>query len=179
MLRLGGRERQSCEPGGERGRNRNSADTHGGLPGWTPRAKASKLRISQADPGARLLAIEILLELDVAGLLERPEMGAEIALGSSLSIALRRTNSSRSPRGNPFSAAMILRRSGWWMTGSGCSISDTAEPAPGQDQRAAADRRHPQSEIGGGTGKKPPSVNPAMTAPATMKRKPCQSPTTA
>jgi len=34
---------------------------------------------------------------------------------------------------------MILRRSGWWMTGSGCSISDTAEPAPGQDQRGAAD----------------------------------------
>jgi hypothetical protein len=28
-LRLGGRERQSGEPGGERYRNRNSADTHG------------------------------------------------------------------------------------------------------------------------------------------------------
>src|SRR5262252_8421054 len=43
VLRLGGRERQSGEPGGERGRNRNPADTHGGLPGWTPRAKTSKL----------------------------------------------------------------------------------------------------------------------------------------
>ena len=43
VLRLGGRERQSGEPGGECGRNRNSADTHGGLPGWTPRAKISKL----------------------------------------------------------------------------------------------------------------------------------------
>ena len=29
VLRLGGRERQSGEPGGERYRNRNSADTHG------------------------------------------------------------------------------------------------------------------------------------------------------
>jgi hypothetical protein len=33
-LRLCGRERQSGEPGGERGRDRNPADTHGGLPGW-------------------------------------------------------------------------------------------------------------------------------------------------
>src|SRR6202022_2654402 len=34
VLRLGGRERQSEEGSGERGRNRNSADTHRGLPGW-------------------------------------------------------------------------------------------------------------------------------------------------
>jgi len=43
VLCLGGRERQSGEPGGERGRNRNPAGTHGGLPGWIPRAKTSKL----------------------------------------------------------------------------------------------------------------------------------------
>src|SRR6266446_9914677 len=35
ILRLGGRQRQSGEPGGERNRNRNSADTHRRLPDWT------------------------------------------------------------------------------------------------------------------------------------------------
>src|SRR6266436_5758062 len=35
ILRLGGRQRQSGEPGGERSRNRYSADTHRRLPGWT------------------------------------------------------------------------------------------------------------------------------------------------
>jgi hypothetical protein len=36
VLRLGGRKRQSGEPGGERGRNRNLADTHGAPPGLDP-----------------------------------------------------------------------------------------------------------------------------------------------
>jgi hypothetical protein len=41
-LRLGGRERQSGEPDGERCRNRDWADTHGGLLAWTLRTKTSE-----------------------------------------------------------------------------------------------------------------------------------------
>src|SRR5437867_3480913 len=39
ILRIGGRERQCREPGGDRGRNRYSADAHGGLRGWTGRSR--------------------------------------------------------------------------------------------------------------------------------------------
>jgi len=65
-------------------------------------------------------------------------MGAEIALGS---IEDRPEVNELKPLavGSPFSAATTLRRSGWWMTGSGCSISYLAESAPAQDRRAATD----------------------------------------
>ena len=49
VLRLGGRERQSGEPGGERYRNRNSADTHGS-PGLDP-ARQDQRMLSDARRG--------------------------------------------------------------------------------------------------------------------------------
>src|SRR5262245_60921669 len=62
--------------------------------------------------------------------------------------ALRRTNSSISRSGSAFSAEMILSRTGWWMSASGCSAtSDAPHPETAEDQSAAADTRHPVEEL--------------------------------
>src|ERR1700749_4358029 len=63
-------------------------------------------------------------------------------------MALRRTNSSASPAGSALSAAMILRRTGWWMTALGWSISHAPQPPAAQGEAAAADNPHPEQEDG-------------------------------
>ena len=77
-MRLGSRERQSGEPGGERYRKRNSVGTHGGLPARPPaprRANVVRARSGEPYPASRELASAAGLVRAVAGLL-RPSGAA-------------------------------------------------------------------------------------------------------
>src|SRR5262249_54854210 len=67
-------------------------------------------------------------------------------------MAFSRVNSTASPAGSAFNAAMILSRTGWWMMSSALPsavlpISRPRQPPSGEQQRAAADERHPQHEM--------------------------------
>ena len=87
----------------------------------TWRANAPRPAARRGHGGLRLLADKGLVDRDIAGLGQRLDMGAEIAVGGAGQLFQPGEFEPRAG-GSAFNAAMIRKRSGWWMMSSSSAI---------------------------------------------------------